>query len=94
MQHTVCIESICTIQTLSAHTVHSPETLPRHFRDTSETLQLLPLNRQVPLSTLLLEAEAEAVVPAGTGGAWLVAAPLAAARAAAVERLAVSVREG
>ena len=23
MQHTVCIESICTIQTLSAHTVHS-----------------------------------------------------------------------
>merc|ERR1712086_398971 len=23
MQHAVCIESICTIQTLSAHTVHS-----------------------------------------------------------------------
>jgi len=39
----------------------------------AEQTWLLQLNRQVPLSTLLLETEAEAVVPAGTGGAWLVA---------------------
>ena len=46
MQHTVCIESICTIQTLSAHTVHSwvGFCIP-HLQNQAQSCELHPTDK-------------------------------------------------